>query len=284
MREAQSLAGIGDLVQERGSFRYSNLLFRCVNARGGHGLQDEMLALQRINSYTFLVGYLGFLATWILDTVYSLLHRAGVKATDDAIKTTLRAMSPHYALARSATASIPTAETVSEECLFNHSTRRVVLRPFKHYRRVVAAASKLRCRKFVGKLVEEHNRRTGMVCAWLAILRSVVECRGIYEVTETYGEERGEPNTSPWPWEAAGQHMAWLAVQAAGQCPSCLPNTLHLPPTKSFSTDHPPCSTSATNLMDQQHCRHCTHVTTESMCGGTCISIRDVQSVQCLTD
>ncbi|BDA45751.1 probable ATP-binding cassette sub-family A member 3 [Coccomyxa sp. Obi] len=99
---------------------------------------DEMLALQRINSYTFLVGYLGFLATWILDTVYSLLHRAGVKATDDAIKTTLRAISPHYALAR-----------------------------------------------------------------------------GIYEVTETYGEERGEPNKSPWPWEAAGQHMAWLAIQAA---------------------------------------------------------------------
>jgi len=62
--------------------------------------QDEMLALQRINSYTFLVGYLGFLATWILDTVYSLLHRTGVKATDDAIKTSLRALSPHYTLAR----------------------------------------------------------------------------------------------------------------------------------------------------------------------------------------
>ena len=64
--------------------------------------QDEMLALQRINSYTFLVGYLGFLATWILDTVYYLLHRAGVKATDDGLKTVLRAVSPHYALARSA--------------------------------------------------------------------------------------------------------------------------------------------------------------------------------------
>lgn len=61
-----------------------------------------MLALQRINSYTFLVGYLGFLATWILDTVYSLLHRAGVKATDDGLKAALRAVSPHYALARSA--------------------------------------------------------------------------------------------------------------------------------------------------------------------------------------
>ncbi len=71
-----------------------------------HRLQDEMLALQRINSYTFLVGYLGFLATWILDTVYSLLHRTGVKATDDAIKNTLRAISPHYALARFGRSSI----------------------------------------------------------------------------------------------------------------------------------------------------------------------------------
>ena len=35
-------------------------------------------------------------------------------------------------------------------------------------------------------------------------------------MTETYGEERGEPNTSPWLWEAAGQHMAWMAIQAAG--------------------------------------------------------------------
>ncbi len=50
------------------------------------------------------------------------------------------------------------------------------------------------------------------------------KCRGIYEVTETYGKERGEPNKSPWPWEAAGQHMVWLAIQAAGQCPSRLPS------------------------------------------------------------
>lgn len=63
-------------------------------------MQDEMKALQRINSYSFLVGYLGFLATWIMDTIYSLLHRPGVKATDDAIKRVLRAVSPHYALAR----------------------------------------------------------------------------------------------------------------------------------------------------------------------------------------
>jgi len=41
--------------------------------------------------------------------------------------------------------------------------------------------------------------------------------RGIYEVTETYGQDSGEPNTSPWAWNAAGQHLAWLAIQAAGK-------------------------------------------------------------------
>ena len=35
-------------------------------------------------------------------------------------------------------------------------------------------------------------------------------------MTEAYGEEAGEPNTSPWVWDAAGQHMAWMAIQAAG--------------------------------------------------------------------
>lgn len=65
-------------------------------------LQDEMRALQRINSVTFLAGYLGFLATFLLDTIYQLLHKAGVKATSDAVKAVLRALSPHYNLARCA--------------------------------------------------------------------------------------------------------------------------------------------------------------------------------------
>ena len=66
----------------------------------GHSLQDEMKALARINSAYFLAGYLGFLATWILDTIYSLLHKAGVKAASDAVAAVLRALSPHYNLAR----------------------------------------------------------------------------------------------------------------------------------------------------------------------------------------
>ena len=40
--------------------------------------------------------------------------------------------------------------------------------------------------------------------------------RGIYQVAETYGEDGGEPNTSPWVWEAGGQYFFWLALQTAG--------------------------------------------------------------------
>jgi hypothetical protein len=40
--------------------------------------------------------------------------------------------------------------------------------------------------------------------------------RGIYEVTETSGAETGQPDSSPWVWDAAGQFMLWLAVQAVG--------------------------------------------------------------------
>ena len=40
--------------------------------------------------------------------------------------------------------------------------------------------------------------------------------RGIYQVAETYGEDGGEPNTSPWVWKAGGQHFFWLALQTVG--------------------------------------------------------------------
>jgi hypothetical protein len=32
-------------------------------------LQDEMRALQRLNSLYFMTGYLGFLSTWIMDII-----------------------------------------------------------------------------------------------------------------------------------------------------------------------------------------------------------------------
>jgi len=63
-------------------------------------MQDEMKALQRINSYSFLLGYLGFLASWILDTVYELLHRSAVKNVNDGLKSVVMVLSPHYNLAR----------------------------------------------------------------------------------------------------------------------------------------------------------------------------------------
>ena len=47
-------------------------------------------------------------------------------------------------------------------------------------------------------------------------------CRGIYEVSQTYAEEGGEPNTSPWVWTAAGQYFFWLALQAVGAHPDSL--------------------------------------------------------------
>ena len=59
-----------------------------------------MIALQRVNSYSFLLGYLGFLASWILDTVYALLRRSAVKTVNDGIKSVLMVLSPHYNLAR----------------------------------------------------------------------------------------------------------------------------------------------------------------------------------------
>lgn len=60
----------------------------------------------------------------------------------------------------------------------------------------------------------------------------ICKCRGIYEVTETYGEERGEPNTSPWVWNSAGQHMAWMGIQAAGAHPLGLQHYICTCPSK----------------------------------------------------
>ena len=43
--------------------------------------------------------------------------------------------------------------------------------------------------------------------------------RGIYEVAQTYGEDSGQPDSSPWARQAGGQYMAWLALQAVGARP-----------------------------------------------------------------
>ena len=59
-----------------------------------------MKAFQRISTYTFLIGYVGFLATWILDTVAMVTFKPGVKHANRLTKLVLRTISPHFALAR----------------------------------------------------------------------------------------------------------------------------------------------------------------------------------------
>lgn len=61
---------------------------------------DEMRALQRLNSLYFLVGYLGFLLTWTLDLVVRLARPQGLAPVAAALEAGLRALSPHYNLAR----------------------------------------------------------------------------------------------------------------------------------------------------------------------------------------
>jgi hypothetical protein len=59
-----------------------------------------MKALQRINTGTFLVGFLGFLSSYILDLVAAF--KPGAKQASRVTRLVLRAVSPHFALARRA--------------------------------------------------------------------------------------------------------------------------------------------------------------------------------------
>ena len=59
-----------------------------------------MKALQRLNTLYFLVGYLGFIATWVCDLIASLLHPAGLATINDQLKGLLGLVSPHYCFAR----------------------------------------------------------------------------------------------------------------------------------------------------------------------------------------
>ena len=38
-------------------------------------------------------------------------------------------------------------------------------------------------------------------------------CRGLYDVTQTYGEPQGKPDTDPFAWGAAKQQLVWLGIQ-----------------------------------------------------------------------
>lgn len=63
-------------------------------------VKDEMKALQRINSISLLFGYLGFLATWILEAIYTFTRKSGVHTADVITSHILRIISPHFNLAR----------------------------------------------------------------------------------------------------------------------------------------------------------------------------------------
>ncbi|KAK9828547.1 hypothetical protein WJX72_000707 [[Myrmecia] bisecta] len=62
--------------------------------------EDEMKALQRTNTACFLIGYLGFLTTFILDSIYTYLHKEAVRRPDEIVKKVFRAVSPHFNVAR----------------------------------------------------------------------------------------------------------------------------------------------------------------------------------------
>ena len=73
----------------------------------GWHLQDEMKALQWINSLLLLSGYLGFLATWILDQLYVVTHKAGLATANRITQRVLRILFPHFNLARQGASPTP---------------------------------------------------------------------------------------------------------------------------------------------------------------------------------
>ena len=63
-------------------------------------MQDEVKALSRLNIGYFLVGFLGFITTWILDMIYMYLRKAAVLKPNNFIKAVLSTFAPHYNLSR----------------------------------------------------------------------------------------------------------------------------------------------------------------------------------------
>lgn len=63
-------------------------------------LQDEMKALQRLNTAYFLTGYLGFTTTWVLSLIARIMAKPSLAAATDHMKMVLRVISPHYCFAQ----------------------------------------------------------------------------------------------------------------------------------------------------------------------------------------
>jgi hypothetical protein len=58
------------------------------------------LPAQVLNTFYFLVGYLGFLSTWIMDTIFTFVRNPTLDWYNGVTSHTLRALSPHFVLAR----------------------------------------------------------------------------------------------------------------------------------------------------------------------------------------
>ncbi len=56
--------------------------------------------MQVLNTFYFLVGYLGFLSTWIMDTIFLFVRNATLDWYNRVTSHALRAASPHFVLAR----------------------------------------------------------------------------------------------------------------------------------------------------------------------------------------
>jgi hypothetical protein len=59
-----------------------------------------MKALQRLNTVYFLTGYLGFLTTWILSLIATIMGRPALATAANRTKAVLRVLSPHYCFAQ----------------------------------------------------------------------------------------------------------------------------------------------------------------------------------------
>lgn len=62
--------------------------------------QTHTLRAQVLNTFYFLVGYLGFLSTWIMDTIFLFVRNATLDWYNRVTSHALRAASPHFVLAR----------------------------------------------------------------------------------------------------------------------------------------------------------------------------------------
>lgn len=97
-----------DLPQFRGPRMAAVLvLFLCFGAAAlpltyllAFYFSDEMRALQVLNTFFFMTGYLGFLSTWIMDTIGSIVKNATLEWWNSTIKGGLMIASPHFVLAR----------------------------------------------------------------------------------------------------------------------------------------------------------------------------------------